>query len=117
MKCAVRDAVAAGSRNSWGSLSGEFPPIAKVSAKGGHARAAWHSSCPNTPIPGNREKAIVQEARALPAQKYGDFKRMKSIVMNIHEPQPRPQPQQQTSLEQRGIAGRAMDRVISHISD
>ncbi len=50
------------------------------------------------PNPDNRERAIEQEARLLPAQKYGyesgDFKRMKSVAMNIHEPQPKMQPQQ-----------------------
>ena len=48
--------------------------------------------------PGNREKAIEQEARTLPTQKYGyetgDFKQMKSVVMNIREPKPQPQRQQ-----------------------
>jgi len=58
------------------------------------------------PNPGNREQAIEDEARLLPAQKYGyetgDFKRMKSIVKKIHEPPPKPQPpQQQPSNEQR----------------
>ena len=58
------------------------------------------------PNPGNREQAIEDEARLLPAQKYGyetgDFKRMKSVVKKIHEPPPKPQPaQQQPSSEQR----------------
>ena len=56
------------------------------------------------PNPGNREKAIEEEARVLPEQKYGyetgDFKRMKSIVLNIHEPKPKPQPQQQPAGQQ-----------------
>jgi predicted Zn-dependent protease len=51
------------------------------------------------PNPDNREKAIEQEARVLPQQKYGyetgDFKRMKDVVMKIHEPKPKPQPAQQ----------------------
>jgi len=59
------------------------------------------------PNPDNREKAIDQEARVLPAQKYGyetgDFKRMKDAVMKIHEPkakpQPQPQPQQPTQQQ------------------
>ena len=50
------------------------------------------------PNPDNRERAIEQEARLLPAQKYGyesgEFNKMKSVVKNIHEPQPKPQPQQ-----------------------
>ncbi len=51
------------------------------------------------PNPDNRERAIEQEARLLPSQKYGyetgDFNKMKSVAMNIHEPKPKPQPQQQ----------------------
>jgi len=49
------------------------------------------------PNPDNRERAIEQEARLLPQQKYGyesrDFKRMKAIVTRIHEPAPPTQPQ------------------------
>ncbi len=49
------------------------------------------------PNPDNRERAIEQEARLLPAQKYGyesgGFKKMKSAVMKIQEPKPKPQPQ------------------------
>lgn len=55
------------------------------------------------PNPGNRQKAIEDEARALPAQQYGyetgNFKRMKAIVMKIHEPPPKPQPQAQSQLQ------------------
>jgi beta-barrel assembly-enhancing protease len=49
------------------------------------------------PNPGNREKAIEEEARSLPNEKYGyetgDFKQMKSVVVTIHEPKPKPEPQ------------------------
>jgi len=49
------------------------------------------------PNPPNREKAIAQEARLLPTKEYGyetgEFREMKSIVANIHEPAPKPQPQ------------------------
>ena len=50
------------------------------------------------PNPDNRERAIEQEARLLPAQNYGyesgDFSKMKSVVMKVQEPKPKPQPQQ-----------------------
>jgi predicted Zn-dependent protease len=56
------------------------------------------------PNPGNREKAIEAESRLLPQQKYGyetgDFKRMKAVVMKIHEPKPQPQQQQQPAQQQ-----------------
>ena len=46
------------------------------------------------PNPDNRERAIEQEARVLPQQKYGyesgEFKRMKEVVARIHEPAPKP---------------------------
>jgi predicted Zn-dependent protease len=49
------------------------------------------------PNPANREQAIDEEARALPARKYGyetgDFQRMKEAVTKIQEPPP-PKPQQ-----------------------
>jgi len=44
------------------------------------------------PNPGNREKAIQDEARALPHRNYGyqtdEFQRMKEVVAKIHEPPP-----------------------------
>lgn len=50
------------------------------------------------PNPGNREKAIEEEARALPHQNYGyetgDFRQMKSVAMKIKEPKPAPQQRQ-----------------------
>ena len=56
------------------------------------------------PNPDNREKAIEDEARLLPVQKYGyetgDFNKMKSAVMKIHEPKPKPAPQQQPAAQQ-----------------
>ena len=52
------------------------------------------------PNPGNREKAIEEEAKVLPNQKYGyetgDFNKMKSVVMKIREPKHVSQPQQST---------------------
>ena len=45
------------------------------------------------PNPANRERAIEQEARLLPQQKYGyesgEFKHMKEVVARIHEPAPK----------------------------
>lgn len=57
------------------------------------------------PNPDNRERAIEQEARLLPQQKYGyesgEFKRMKGVVAKIHEPAPKPpQPQAPQSQQQ-----------------
>jgi predicted Zn-dependent protease len=56
------------------------------------------------PNPGNREKAIEQEAQLLPQQTYGyqtgDFKRMKEVVAKIHEPAPKKQPQQPAQQKQ-----------------
>ncbi len=50
------------------------------------------------PNPGNREKAIEEEARLLPAHEFGyqtgDFNKMKAEVMKIHEAAPKPQSQQ-----------------------
>jgi len=55
------------------------------------------------PNPANRERAIEQEARVLPQQKYGyesgEFKRMKGVVAKIHEPAPKP-PQEQAPQSQ-----------------
>ena len=49
------------------------------------------------PNPANREKAIEEEARAMPQKGYGyetgEFQRMKEVVAKIHEPPP-PKPQQ-----------------------
>lgn len=46
------------------------------------------------PNPGNREKAIQQEAQKLPDQTYGyqtgDFQKMKRVVATIKEPKPKP---------------------------
>jgi predicted Zn-dependent protease len=51
------------------------------------------------PNPGNREKAIQQEASRLPEQNYGyqtgDFQSMKRVVATIKEPKPKPPAQQQ----------------------
>lgn len=56
------------------------------------------------PNPGNREKAIEEEARALPNAKYGyqtgDFQKMKSVAMKIKEPKPKPEPPQQPQAQQ-----------------
>jgi predicted Zn-dependent protease len=70
----------------------------KLNAQGGaHGELAQFFS--DHPNPDNREKAIEQEARALPQQKYGyetgDFKRMKDVVKKIKEPKPKLQPAQQ----------------------
>lgn len=58
------------------------------------------------PNPGNREKAIEEEARLLPEKSYGyqtgDFKRMKQVVTRIHEPAPKkaePAAQQQSQQQ------------------
>lgn len=75
----------------------------KLSAQGGGARGEVAQFFSDHPNPDNREKAIEQEARVLPQQKYGyqsgEFSRMKSAVSKIREPQPKakpqPQPQQQ----------------------
>jgi beta-barrel assembly-enhancing protease len=56
------------------------------------------------PNPGDREKAIEKEAKALPSQKYGyetgDYRKMKSVVMKIREPKPVSQPQEQPPQRQ-----------------
>jgi beta-barrel assembly-enhancing protease len=60
-------------------------------AKGLRQRGAIMSDHPN---PGDREKAIEEEAKALPSQKYGyetgDHQKLKSVVMKIREPKPGP---------------------------
>jgi predicted Zn-dependent protease len=67
----------------------------KLNAQGGHG-LQFLSDHPN---PDNRERAIQQEARALPQKSYGsetgDFKKMKAAVAQIHEPKPKPAPQKQ----------------------
>ena len=71
----------------------------KLSSPGTGLTASVAQFLSDHPNPDNREKAIEQEARLLPSQKYGyqtgDFKKMKSIVMNIHEPKPQPAPPKQ----------------------
>ena len=63
----------------------------KLNAQGGHG-LQFLSDHPN---PDNRERAIQDEARALPPKKYtsdtGEFKRMKEALGTIHEPKPKPQ--------------------------
>ncbi|MBI3475906.1 MAG: M48 family metalloprotease [Acidobacteria bacterium] len=63
----------------------------KLNAQGGHG-LQFLSDHPN---PANRERAIQQEARALPQKRYGsesgEFKRMKGVVAKIQEPKPKPQ--------------------------
>jgi beta-barrel assembly-enhancing protease len=67
----------------------------KLNAKGGSGAFQFLSDHPN---PGNREKAIEQEAARLPEQTYGyetgKFQQMKKELANIHEPPPKPQPTQ-----------------------
>jgi len=67
----------------------------KLNAQGGHG-LQFLSDHPN---PDNRERAIQQEARSLPRQRYGyqtgDFRRMKDVVAKIREPKPKQQAQQQ----------------------
>ena len=62
----------------------------KLNAQGGHG-LQFLSDHPN---PDNRERAIQQEAHALPQKRYGDetgdFKRMKDAVAKIHDPKPKP---------------------------
>jgi predicted Zn-dependent protease len=64
----------------------------KLSAQGGGRTIQFMSDHPN---PGNRERAIEQEAATLPKQNYGyqtgQFQRMKQVVAGIHEPPPRKQ--------------------------
>jgi beta-barrel assembly-enhancing protease len=67
----------------------------KLNAVGGAKAPEFLSDHPN---PGNREKAIEQEAARLPRQDYGyqtgKFQQMKKVVATIHEPPPKPQPAQ-----------------------
>jgi beta-barrel assembly-enhancing protease len=67
----------------------------KLNANGGSSAFQFLSDHPN---PGNREKAIEQEAARLPEQTYGyqtgKFQQMKKVVATIHEPPPKPQPAQ-----------------------
>lgn len=69
--------------------------FAKLNAAGVDKAPEFLSDHPN---PGNREKAIEQEASRLPQQNYsyqtGTFKQMKKVVATIHEPPPKPQPAQ-----------------------
>ena len=69
----------------------------KLSSPGGALPGRVTEFLSDHPNPPNREKAIAREAKLLPAKDYsydtGEFKRMKSIVMNIHEPAPKPEPQ------------------------
>src|SRR5271165_1196386 len=70
----------------------------KLNANGGSSAPQFLSDHPN---PGNREKAIEQEAARLPHQTYGyqtgKFQEMKRIVATIHEPPPKPKPQPPSS--------------------
>lgn len=76
----------------------------KLSSPGQGLTASVAQFLSDHPNPDNREKAIEQEARLLPTQKYGyetgDFKRMKSVVMKIHEAKPKPEPAAQPSPQQ-----------------
>src|SRR5271166_2801326 len=67
----------------------------KLNVKGGSSAPQFLSDHPN---PGNRSKAIEQEAARLPEQTYGyqtgKFQQMKKVVATIHEPPPKPQPAQ-----------------------
>jgi beta-barrel assembly-enhancing protease len=64
----------------------------KLSAQGGARAPQFMSDHPN---PGNRERAIEEEAASLPRRNYGyetgQFQRMKQVVAGIHEPAPRKQ--------------------------
>jgi len=67
----------------------------KLNAEGGARAPQFLSDHPN---PGNREKAIAQEAARLPQRTYGyqtgKFQQMKKVVATIHEPPPKVQPTQ-----------------------
>jgi predicted Zn-dependent protease len=67
----------------------------KLSAEDGSRAPQFLSDHPN---PGNRERAIEQEAARLPERTYGyqtgKFQQMKKALANIHEPPPKPQPAQ-----------------------
>jgi len=71
----------------------------KLSSPGKGVAGSVEQFLSDHPNPDNRERAIGQEARLLPPQKYGyesgDFNKMKSAAMSIREPKPKPQPQQQ----------------------
>jgi beta-barrel assembly-enhancing protease len=65
----------------------------KLNAQGVDKAPEFLSDHPN---PGNREKAIEQEAARLPQQNYGyetgKFQQMKKVIASIHELPPKPQP-------------------------
>jgi beta-barrel assembly-enhancing protease len=62
----------------------------KLNSQGGSRTLEFLSDHPN---PGNRERAIEEEAERLPHRNYsfqtGEFDRMKQAVAGIHEPPPR----------------------------
>jgi predicted Zn-dependent protease len=62
----------------------------KLNSQGGSRTLEFLSDHPN---PGNRERAIEEEADRLPQKNYsyqtGEFDRMKQVVSQIHEPPPR----------------------------
>ena len=64
----------------------------KLSAQGGARAPQFMSDHPN---PGNRQRAIEEEAASLPHRNYGyetgQFQRMKQVVAAVHEPPPRRQ--------------------------
>lgn len=68
----------------------------KLNAQGGHG-LQFLSDHPN---PDNRERAIQQEARSLPQQRYGyqtgDFRRMKEAIARVREPKPKSVQQQES---------------------
>jgi beta-barrel assembly-enhancing protease len=70
----------------------------KLNSQGGGSRGEVAQFFSDHPNPDNRERAIEQEARLLPQQRYGyetgEFHRMKDAVAKIREPKPRPQTQQ-----------------------
>jgi predicted Zn-dependent protease len=62
----------------------------KLNSQGSQRTLQFLSDHPN---PGNRERAIEEEADRLPQKNYGyqtgEFQRMKEVVAGIHEPPPR----------------------------
>jgi predicted Zn-dependent protease len=68
----------------------------KLDAQNGAGAIQFLSDHPN---PGNRSKAIEQEAARLPEHNFGyqtgQFQQMKRVVANIHEPPPKATQQQQ----------------------
>jgi beta-barrel assembly-enhancing protease len=64
----------------------------KLNSQGSQRTLQFLSDHPN---PGNRERAIEEEADRLPQRNYsyqtGEFQRMKQVVAGIHEPPPRRQ--------------------------